>query len=267
MTPMTEDERLAVERNLRLVWYVVRRLPGWCARTVETEDMVQEVVPLLLQRIRTHDPKKGTLATWATRRIRARLLRLCGQQGFAGRIPSPGTTSFAVQDGSKSRLQVHVPAPLQLVGDVAITSPVSDSRDTAEDAAELSALLERLPESDRELLLRLYGALGRPKTTQDEEAAALGVKRKTITHRVRMMLEIMREVPQSPIADAASDALPARQWKLLPCSICGKSVECKMLARRTTCYRCRKTRIAADQRARTARIRAVRDKQTGDDLS
>jgi RNA polymerase primary sigma factor len=201
-----------VERNLGLVWTIADRFRG---RGVPFEDLLQEGAVGLVQAVERFDHRRGvrlsTYAAWWIRRalmdalVDARPIRVppAARRQMAAiqraraelrrmRAQSPTTDDIA----ERTRLSPRTVRALQAVPIVgaSLDEPVGDDPtplgelisdpsgreaserlEKRETARQLWSLLRRLPERQREVLVRRYGLRGDQVQSHQEIGAWLGV--------------------------------------------------------------------------------------------
>lgn len=136
-----------------------------CYDTGHAEDAVQEAFVSLWRTRAAYNPQRGTVAAWVLTTVRYRAIDVARRNGAR----AAEQTGDAADD---------CPAP----GDVA------ERAITRADAARLQALLEQLPDAQREVIaLAFYGEL-----SHSEIAAHLGLPAGTVKGRMRLGLEKLR---------------------------------------------------------------------------
>lgn len=181
----SEEARLKlIERNLRLVVYIVKRFDN---TGVDTEDLISIGTIGLIKAVGSFKPDKNIkLATFASRCIENEIL-------------------MHLRKTARTRAEVSLDEPLNvdfegnvlLLSDILGTEPDSIYKDV-EQSAEKEMLREsfsRLPERERRIVEMRFGLGGREEMTQKEIAEMMGISQSYISRlEKKIVASLKREI-------------------------------------------------------------------------
>ena len=171
---------LLITHNLRLVVYIAKKFEN---SGVSVEDIISIGTIGLIKAVNTFKPsKKIKLATYASRCIENELrmeLRRTRRTGQTASLQEP-------LEGDSGMLTLADVLP-----DEAVMEDGCEQRDAIR---RLRALVDRLPDREREIVLMRFGLEGRKELTQKEVARKMGISQSYISRlEKRIMLRLKKE--------------------------------------------------------------------------
>ena len=177
-----EEEKLLVERNLRLVVYIAKKFenPG-----VNIEDLIS-IGPIgLIKAANTFRADKNIkLATYASRCIENEILMYIRKTGGERRELSFDEPLNVDRDGNELLLS-------DILGSDADT--VSADIEIAEEKKIIAQALCTLSAREREIIELRFGLCGRRELTQKETAKALGISQSYISRLEKKIIERLKK--------------------------------------------------------------------------
>lgn len=244
MEPMTADEQRAIEQHMGLLWKIARSMPPELQARAEPDDMVQEMVPVLLDLLRRYDPEKAQFSTWVMNNARWRLLNALRTQGFGANLKPPGANLSGVPEEGASRQTLFFDLPAPLPGNNALQHRDPEPTPHADLLDAQECWLQSLSERDRAMIERLFGLNGRERTDYTHEAQVAGLSREGVRLRVKKLLRQLAE---------HLGAEPEQMGH--GCKRCGTPVQAAKSG--TLCKRCRAVRRGVAQKAYRERRAAL----------
>ena len=173
-----------IERNLRLVVYIVRRFEN---TGVGIEDLISIGTIGLIKAINTYQPAKNIkLATYASRCIENEILMHLRK-----------TTNLKSEVSFDEPLNTDWDGNELLLSDILGTDSDLVMKPIEEDVDRklLSDALERLEERERHIITLRFGLDGKPERTQKEVADSLGISQSYISRlEKRIIARLKREI-------------------------------------------------------------------------
>ena len=167
-----EARNVLIERNLRLVAYIVKK---YYTQTDEQDDLISIGTIGLIKGISSYRPEKGTrLATYAARCVENEIL-----MHFRARKKLQGEVSLSEsietdKDGNALYL-------MDIVGED--DTMFSDLQDKEDGVLIRRLVREHLTPREREIITARYGLGGKVPRTQREIATAMGISRSYVSRR------------------------------------------------------------------------------------
>ena len=179
-----EEQKVLIERNLRLVVYIARRFEN---TGINIEDLISIGTIGLIKAVGTFRAEKNIkLATYSSRCIENEILmyirKISGQKAEIS-LDEPINTDY---DGNELLLS----DVLGTDGDT-VMRPMEDDVDHE----LLRQALEKLPEREKKIVTMRFGLGGRKEKTQKEVADLMGISQSYISRlEKRIMLRLRREI-------------------------------------------------------------------------
>lgn len=178
ITPLSQEEKIIVEENIPLIWWVVRR--NRPRDEHEASEWVQEGVFGFVYALRSHDPQKGSLSTWAKRCIQGSVSRFRIERGGIIHLPN----SIRNEEHKECARKVVRCTSLSSSAESGLVQKEGPSYDDS-----LSRAMRRLHKEER-ALLELKVGLG---FKLREISEMYGVSNQRISKRVEKALSRLRE--------------------------------------------------------------------------
>lgn len=180
----SENRRLLIEHNLRLVVYIARKFEN---TGIGIEDLISIGTIGLIKAVNTFNPEKNIkLATYASRCIENEILMFLRKNSNARQeisINEPLNTDY---DGNELMLSDVLGSDADAVG---------KALDDEVDKQLLKTALSRLSMREKEIMCLRYGLLGGEEKTQKEVADRLGISQSYISRlEKRIILRLKKEM-------------------------------------------------------------------------
>ena len=177
-----EAREILIERNLRLVAYVVKK---YQSAEEDTEDLISIGCIGLMKAIDSFDAGKGKLATYACRCIENELLMMLRAKKKTSREISLFEPIGQDKEGNEIQL-------VDVIEQEQIDVVARMERDR--NASRLLAVMEQcLTEREKEVLYRRYGLGGREEMTQSRIGSKLGISRSYVSRIEKKALAKLRQ--------------------------------------------------------------------------
>ena len=167
-----------IRHNLRLVVHVTKK---YYAAQSSQDDFISIGTIGLIKAVDTYDPSPPTrFASYATRCIENELrmqLRRTRREGTVASLQEP-------LEGDSGMLTLADVLP-----DEAVMEDGCEQRDAIR---RLRALVDQLPDREREIIVRRYGLDGQPPLTQNELAVRLGISRSYVSRLEKHAMNTLR---------------------------------------------------------------------------
>ena len=177
-----EARNILVERNLRLVAHIMKK---YYTQTSDQEDLLSIGTIGLIKGISTFDTSKGArLATYAARCVENEIL-----MHFRAQKKSSQDVSLSdyIETGSDG-------AALSLMDVVAEEDDLLETISTRERIAQVRiAVMQRLSEQERQVIILRYGMNGNAPQRQREVAKSLGISRSYVSRIEKRALEKLHQ--------------------------------------------------------------------------
>lgn len=176
-----EARNILVERNLRLVAHIMKK---YYTQTSDQEDLISIGTIGLIKGISTFDASKGArLATYAARCVENEILMHFRAQKKSSQDVSLSDYIETGNDGAALSLMDVVGEDTDLLEKICAQEQISQVR---------KAVLERLDDRERQVIVLRYGLGGRPAQRQREVANNLGISRSYVSRIEKKALQKLK---------------------------------------------------------------------------
>ena len=176
-----EARNILVERNLRLVAHIMKK---YYTQTSDQEDLISIGTIGLIKGISTFDPSKGArLATYAARCVENEILMHFRAQKKSSQDVSLSDYIETGNDGAALSLMDVVGEDTDLLEKICAQEQICQVR---------KAVLERLDDRERQVIVLRYGLGGRPAQRQREVANNLGISRSYVSRIEKKALQKLK---------------------------------------------------------------------------
>ena len=176
-----EARNILVERNLRLVAHIMKK---YYTQTSDQEDLISIGTIGLIKGISTFDASKGArLATYAARCVENEILMHFRAQKKSSQDVSLSDYIETGNDGAALSLMDVVGEDTDLLEKICAQEQISQVR---------RAVLERLDDRERQVIVLRYGLDGAPPQRQREVAKNLGISRSYVSRIEKKALQKLK---------------------------------------------------------------------------